>query len=50
MVYEVSGAKALLGTVFIEYMIYAFVYIIEGIRLRDFDQIKAEQTGAQPKN
>ena len=45
MVYEVSGAKALLGTIFIEYMIYAFVYIIEGVRLKDFDRIKAENAG-----
>ena len=48
MVYEIANAKALLVTLFLEYLVYAFVYIIEGIRLEAFDQAKAI-TKSQPK-
>lgn len=35
--YHVSGAKALVGAAFIEYMIYGVMYIIEGFKLNDFE-------------
>ena len=33
MVYEVSNAKALIGSAFIQYMIYGVFYILEGCKM-----------------
>ncbi len=33
---EVANAKALVGAVFIEYLVYSIVYIIEGSRYDQF--------------
>ena len=35
--YHVSGAKALIGAAFIEYLFYGIMYIIEGFKLQEFE-------------
>jgi hypothetical protein len=35
--YHVSGAKALIGAAFIEYLFYGVLYIIEGAKLENFE-------------
>lgn len=36
--YEVPAAKALMGAAFIQYLIYAVFYVIEGSKLQEFEQ------------
>jgi len=42
MVYEVSNSKALIGAAFIQYLVYAVFYVIEGFKKEEFDQTEAE--------
>jgi hypothetical protein len=50
--YHVSGAKALIGAMFIEYLFYGVLYIIEGAKLESFeavDDVKSPPKGTVGK-
>ena len=34
--YEIPAAKALVGAAFVQYLVYAVIYIIEGAKLEEF--------------
>jgi uncharacterized membrane protein len=36
--YEIPAAKALMGAAFIQYLIYAVFYIIEGAKLEEYEK------------
>ena len=36
--YHVSGAKALVGALFIEYIFYGVMYVIEGFKLQEYEE------------
>lgn len=47
--YHVSGAKALIGAAFIEYLFYGVMYVIEGFKLKEFeDTTPAVSNGKVP--
>lgn len=45
--YHVSGAKALIGAAFIQYLFYGIMYIIEGFKLKEFDENATTSTVKQ---
>lgn len=35
--FRITGTKALIGAAFIQYLFYGFMYIIEGVKLREYE-------------
>lgn len=44
-----SNSKAIMGAVFLEYLVYAFIYIIEGFRYKSLYDANSEDSPAKDK-